>query len=107
MGVGQNAQKVSHGTAGHKEGVLLAHDPGGHLLQADEGGILAVDVVAHLCAGHRLAHLVGGKGEGVAAEIEFHAGVPPYILMGFVSILLRLPVRRNAQSDSLGMLNDR
>lgn len=48
MGVGQNAQKVSHGTAGHKEGVLLAHDPGGHLLQADEGGILAVDVVAHL-----------------------------------------------------------
>ena len=71
------------GPAEHAEGDLVGHDPGGDeeggglahplgvgLLERVDGRVLAVVVVADLGLGHGPAHLGGGLGDGVAAEID-------------------------------------
>jgi len=46
------------------------------LLEAAHGGVLAVDVVAHLGLRHGPAHLRAGAGDGVRAKVDLaHGGV--------------------------------
>ena len=55
---------------GREQRGLVAEQPGDPLLERRDRRVLAVDVVADLGAGHRLAHRVGRAGEGVGAEVD-------------------------------------
>ncbi len=61
-GLGQDAHQVAHRPAEQEQGRLLAQSLGGHGLQAVDGGVLAVDVVADLGPVHRLSHGPGSDG---------------------------------------------
>ncbi len=77
--VGHNRQLVPHGAGGDKKGGLLAGFFRRQGLQAVDGGVVAVDVVPHRGLGHHPAHLRGGLGNGIAADVDdfAHWGVPP------------------------------
>ena len=49
---------------------LLAGQLGGALLERDDGGVVAEDVVADLGLGHRAAHRRRGLGDGVGAKVD-------------------------------------
>ena len=61
---------VRHRSGGHEECVLLPEQGGRERLQAIDGRVLAVRVVADLGGRHRRAHLVGRPCDGVAAQID-------------------------------------
>ena len=56
--------------AGDEQARLLAQALGGHRLQALDRRVLLPDVVPHLGAGHRLAHLGRRERERVGAKID-------------------------------------
>ena len=72
---GQNAQGdlVGHGPGGDEQCRLLTGQAGEYLLQAVDGRILPVLVVADLGVGHRPAHRRGGPGDGVGAQVDQHS----------------------------------
>ena len=49
---------------------LKTQQGGGVHLQGIDGRIFAIDVIADFGVAHGLAHLRGGAGDGVAAEID-------------------------------------
>jgi hypothetical protein len=61
---------VGHDARGDVDGRRLSHPEGVGLLQGAHGGVLAVAVVADLGLGHGPAHLGGGLGHRVTAEID-------------------------------------
>ena len=65
-GVGHHRYRVAHRAAGHKQRRLLAEHLGSLLLQLVHGRVVTVDVV-HLGVKHRLPHLLGRLGDGVAS----------------------------------------
>ena len=65
-----DADRVAHRAGRHEEGRLLAEHLGRLLLEAVDRRVLAVDVVADLGRGHRGAHLGGGTGHGVGAQVD-------------------------------------
>ncbi len=69
---GQRAQRdlVRHRPGRHPDRRLLAEQLGDALLQRIDGRVFAVDVVAHLSGGHRLAHARGGLRDGVASQVD-------------------------------------
>ena len=66
----EHRDQVAHGAAGDEQPRLLAHQRGGGLLEAVDGGVFAVDVVAELRARDRLAHLGRRQGYRVTAKIN-------------------------------------
>ena len=78
VAVGQSGDEVAHGAAGGQQAGFLAQHGGGPLLQLINGRVLAENVVAHLGLGHGPAHLAGGFGDCVAAQIDqCHLTAPP------------------------------
>ena len=78
VAVGQGGDEVAHGAAGGQQAGLLAQHGGGPFLKFVDGRVLAENVVAHLGPGHGPAHLVGGFGDRVAAQVDrCHLAVPP------------------------------
>ena len=69
-GVGHDGQLVAHGAGGDKKGGFLAGKLRRQLLQAVDGGVVTIDIVPHRGLGHGPAHLRGGLGDGVAADID-------------------------------------
>src|SRR5690606_33093918 len=61
---------VAHRARGHEQRSLEAGHLGDRGFQPVDGGVLPVDVVAHLGLGHRTAHLRRGPGDRVAAEVH-------------------------------------
>src|SRR5260221_9258419 len=70
-GVELHGDHVAHGACGHKQRGFLADHLGGALLQAINGGIFTIDVVAHIGFRHRLAHGRGGTGNSIAAKVDY------------------------------------
>ena len=70
LAVGEDGHQVAHGAAGHEEAGFLAEHLGSAFLEAVDGGVFAVDVVADLGASHGLPHGLGGLGDGVAAQVD-------------------------------------
>ena len=77
LGVELDGDLVAHGAGGHEDGGLALEDLGGGALEAIDGGIFRVDIVADLGRGHGLAHGGGGLGNGVAAKIDWHGAETP------------------------------
>jgi hypothetical protein len=77
---GQDAQGdlVGHGARGNEECRLLPGELGEHLLEAVDGGILPVLVVADLGLGHGPAHPRRGPGDGVGAQVDQHGATVRY-----------------------------
>ena len=50
---------VAHGSGGHEQGGFLAEDFGCPPLQAIDGGVFAIHVVAHFRFRHRSSHAAG------------------------------------------------
>ena len=71
--VGEDGSQVAHRAGRDVERGFLAHPAGGHLLQAVDSGVFAVNVVADFGFRHRLAHGGRGMGDGVGTEVyEVH-----------------------------------
>jgi hypothetical protein len=66
----RDREHVRHGAGRREQRGLVAEHRGHALLQLDDRGVLAVDVVTDLGVGHRAAH--GGRrpGQGVRAEVD-------------------------------------
>jgi hypothetical protein len=77
--VRQHRGRVAHGTARHVESRLHADLLGRQFLQADHGGILAVDVVTHVGAVHRLPHGIGGSRDRVGTQVDGAVGHGPVL----------------------------
>ena len=65
-----HAEDVGERSGGAPQPGLVAEQPRDPLLERVDGGVLAVDVVADLGGGHRLAHRGAGTGQGVGAEVD-------------------------------------
>src|SRR5437868_3159730 len=61
---------VAHGARGHKQGGFLTDNFSRALLQAIDGGIFAIDVVADFGFGHCPAHGRGWTCDGITAEVD-------------------------------------
>ena len=70
--VNQLTDQVGHGAAGHQQGRRFARPFGRHFLQAFHGGVFAINVVSDFGFGHGFSHPLGGRGDGVAAQIDEH-----------------------------------
>ena len=64
--VRQHRRQVAHRARGHKQAGLFAQALGGHLLQAVDGGVFAVDIVPHL--GLAMASRMAGVGWVTVSE---------------------------------------
>ena len=81
----QQADEVSHCSACYEQGRFLAEQFSGEILELPNGRILASLIVADLGARHGLAHLLSGRGLGVAAEFDAkrrHGGLRPEVANG-------------------------
>ncbi len=76
-GAEPHREHVGHRPGGREQRSLLAEQAGDPLLELADRGVLAVHVVADRCGGHRRPHRVGGLGEGVGAEVDHGANLPP------------------------------
>ena len=74
LAVGEQGGQVALSARGEEEGGLFAGECGDVVLEAVDGGVLAVDVVADVGAGHGRAHGGGGNRDGVAAKVCVHRG---------------------------------
>jgi len=68
--VRHQADEVPHRPADDEERGLLAQDPGGHLLEPVDRGVLPVDVVAERRVSHGVQHRFGRERQRVASEIQ-------------------------------------
>ena len=76
VAMNQLAYQVGHGAAGHQQGSRFVGQVGRHLLQPFDGGVFTVDVVADFSFGHGFSHPLGGRCDGVAAQIDEHHSLP-------------------------------
>jgi len=76
LGLNANCQLIRHGARGNEEAEPLAQHRSGHVLKPIDGRVFAIDVIAHVRAGHRLAHLIGRFGDGVTTKIDHPYGLP-------------------------------
>ena len=72
LGVNLYRDDVAHGARRHEEAGFFAENLGGALLEAIDGRVFAVDVVADLGLGHGAAHGGRGTSDGIAAKIDAH-----------------------------------
>ena len=77
--VGQHTGDISHRAAYDQKGRLLSQPLGGHRLEAVDRGVLAEDVIAQRGVMHGLPHGLGGKGYGIAAQIDESHRQPPVV----------------------------
>ena len=70
LGVRAEGGLVAHRPRREVERRLLAEQLGGALLEAQDGGIVAEDVVVDLGLGHRLPHLGRRPRHRVAAQVD-------------------------------------
>ncbi len=56
LGVHLDAELIGHGPGGNEQRRLFPQQLGRHLLETIDAGVLAKDIIAHLCFGHGLAH---------------------------------------------------
>src|SRR5882724_7441032 len=70
LGVELHRDGVAHGAGGNEKRGFLAKDFGGASLQAIDGGIFAVNIVADRGCRHGSAHGFGGLSDGIASEID-------------------------------------
>jgi hypothetical protein len=75
--VDQLANEVGHGAADHQQCRRLAAALGGHVLQAPYCGVFPVNVIADLGLGYSLSHALGGRSDGIAAQIDGKHGKIP------------------------------
>jgi hypothetical protein len=68
--VSHNRNKIPHSARGDKETRLFAEQGRRPFLEGDYGRIILEDVVADLSYRHRAAHLGGGVGHRVGAQID-------------------------------------
>ena len=68
-----DADGVAHGAGGDEDRGFLAGDFRGAFFQTVDGGVFAIDVVAHLGLEHRPPHCGCGPGDGVTAQIDHHS----------------------------------
>lgn len=68
--VAQQGDQVGLGAAGQEQARLETEVGGQAAFQGDDGGVLAVDVVADLGVGHGGPHGRGRAGDGVAAQVD-------------------------------------
>jgi hypothetical protein len=66
----QDTDEVPHGTGDNKEGVVFAKEASHVALEEVDGGISADNIIVNVGLGHGLAHLRGGFGDGVGAEVD-------------------------------------
>ena len=71
LAVRHHAQQVALGPGGHEHRRLLAQHLRRQRLQAVDGRILSVDIVADLGRSHRRAHGRRGTRDGIAAQVDF------------------------------------
>ncbi len=65
-----NGDLVPHSSGGNEDGSLASEDLGSACLQAIDGGVFAIHIVADLGGSHGRTHRGGGTGDGVAAKIN-------------------------------------
>ena len=75
--VGEEGEQVALGSARDEERRFGARDLGRPALQRVDGRVFAVDVVAHLRLGHRLAHGRRRHGHRVASKVDHLAFASP------------------------------
>ena len=68
--MGHEGDEVAHRARRHEEAGLLAEQLGRAFLERVDRRVLAKDVVSELGHRHRPAHLVGGLGDGIGAQID-------------------------------------
>jgi len=66
-GVQLDGDGVAHGAGGQEERGFFAGDFGGALFESVDGGVFAINIVAHFGVCHGVAHGLGGLGYGIAA----------------------------------------
>lgn len=73
---------IPHGSGRNEKSGLLPQALGGQCLEAVYRRIFAIDIIAHCRIAHRLAHRIGGSGDGIASEIQEWPVLPhrsPYL----------------------------
>ena len=65
-----DGEEIAHAAGGDEERGFLFENFGGAFLKAIDGGVFAVDVVAHFGFGHGAAHGGSWFCDGVAAKID-------------------------------------
>src|SRR6266508_5063575 len=65
-----NASKIAHTAGRNEEACFLSESFSSPRLQAIDGRVFEVNVIADLCVGHRLAHGRGRLCYGIAAEVD-------------------------------------
>ncbi len=68
--VGHHRHEVAHRAGRHEQAGVLAEQVCGPLLEGDDGGVVAEDIVADLGRRHRPPHGVGGSRNGVAPKVD-------------------------------------
>ncbi len=66
----KNRQQIAHAPGGDKKRRFAVEDFGGSLLQAIDGRVFTVHVVADLGPRHGFAHRFGGTCDRIAAKID-------------------------------------
>jgi hypothetical protein len=74
LAVRHHTQKIALGPAAHEQRRLLPEHLSGKRLEAIDGGILPVNVVAHLRGSHGGSHAFGGFGNRIAAQVDLIHG---------------------------------
>ena len=82
LGVHRDGDLVGHGAAGHEHARLEPEQAGGLGLQGVDAGVFAVDVIADRGLEHGGVHGWGGFGHGVAAQVDAHAWILAWVLLG-------------------------
>src|SRR5262249_45980096 len=99
---------IRHGARRHKQGGLFAEHLRAALLQAIDGRVFAINVVADFGFEHCLAHRGSGFGNGVATEIDhikeaktsLDRRTPRGVSFTRSPSVSRSPSRRNCWMDS-------
>src|SRR3954454_18804543 len=70
LGVHLGSNRVPHGSGRNEQTSFLTEDLRGALLKSIDGGVLSIDVIAHLGTGHGLAHFRAGFRNCITAKID-------------------------------------
>ena len=101
----EQREQVRHRAARHVERGLLADALGRGLLEAPHRGVVAQHVVADFGARHRLAHRVGGLGDGVGPQVD-HGAAPPVAAGTEPPACVARPFSAKSRVAAAGRLDD-